>query len=93
MDASLFELSSLQHLLKDLLARELRVDPQGLDADRPFTQYGLDSIAALGIVGELEDRLSVELNATLLWDCPTINALAAHLRTLSPQGAMVMLAA
>lgn len=75
----------LQQLLVTLLARELRIDPHSVDGDRPFTHYGLDSIAALTIAGDLEDTLSVELASTLLWDCPTVNSLAAHLGGMLPR--------
>jgi len=39
----------------------------------------LDSVAAVGLAGELEDWLDVELPATILWDYPTIAALAEYL--------------
>lgn len=73
------DLSQLQSLLVKLLARELRLKPEEVEADKPFTQYGLDSIAALTIAGDLEEELSIELESTVLWDCPTVEALAQHL--------------
>jgi acyl carrier protein len=74
-----FEFPDLERLLSTLLARELRLDVATIEGDRPFTHYGLDSLAALTIAGDLEERLSVELESTLLWDCPTVDTLAAHL--------------
>ncbi|NML17997.1 acyl carrier protein [Azohydromonas caseinilytica] len=76
------DLSDLQQLLVKLLARELRLAPEAVEADKPFTQYGLDSIAALTIAGDLEEELSIELESTVLWDCPTVTALAQHLSGL-----------
>ena len=80
-NANSFEFPELQSLLVKLLARELRVDPRSIDVNRPFTQYGLDSIAAVTLVGDLEDALSIELSSTLLWDYPTVNAMAVRLRS------------
>lgn len=79
------DLSDVQQLLAKLLARELRLPPENIDADKPFTQYGLDSIAALTIAGDLEDQLAIELEPTVLWDCPTLSALAQHLDYLLRQ--------
>jgi len=80
--ATSFELPELQRLMVTLLAKELRLDAKAIDVNRPFTQYGLDSIAAVTVVGDLEDALSLELPSTLLWDCPTVNAMAVHLRAM-----------
>jgi acyl carrier protein len=55
------------------------VAPAQLDTAQPFAAFGLDSIAAVGLAGELEDWLDVELPATILWDYPTIAALAEYL--------------
>ncbi|WP_085314307.1 acyl carrier protein [Derxia lacustris] len=71
--------TSLRSLLADLLGRELRIPPHEVDPARALTSYGLDSIAALTVSGELEERLGLELEPTLLWDCPTIDAIADHL--------------
>lgn len=60
------------------------VDIAGIDAgdirgDVPFTDYGVDSMLAVQIVEVLNQRLSVELTTTSLFDHPTIDALVAHL--------------
>jgi acyl carrier protein len=62
-----------------LLSRELKMPQSEVKLDIPLTQYGLDSIAALTIAGELEDKFGLELPSTLLWDYPTINDLAKYL--------------
>jgi hypothetical protein len=45
----------------------------------PLTRYGLDSIDAVTIVGDLEDSLDLELPSTLFWDYPTIEKSAQYL--------------
>jgi 8-amino-7-oxononanoate synthase len=65
--------------LIERVAALVGVAPNELDTAQPFAVFGLDSIAAVGLSGELEDWLGVELPATILWDYPTIAALAEHL--------------
>lgn len=50
-----------------------------IDIDTPLMEMGLDSIAGTGFVGDLESELKVELPPTLLFNYPTVNALAAYL--------------
>lgn len=82
-------LAALRGTLSGLLSKELRLRADEVRTDRPFTEYGLDSMAALTIAGELEERYAIELPATLLWDCPTIDHLSqrmhAMLSTRGPQ--------
>lgn len=82
MSTPLRDPTELRQMLATALARELRIDPQRIDRDRPFTQYGLDSVAILTIACDLEDVLPFELDSTVLWDCPTVNLLAARLEEL-----------
>lgn len=70
----------LRGTLVDLLSREWRIPAEKVDCDRPLTEYGLDSITALTVSGELEDMLGIELPTTLLWDCPTVNSIAGFLQ-------------
>lgn len=57
----------------------LEVAPQELDARRPISSYGLDSISAVTLSVQLEEALGIELDTALLWDRPTIETLAEHL--------------
>ena len=56
-----------------------------IDHDRPLFDVGLDSLGAMELMVELEERFSVELPPTLLYDHPTISKLAAYFA--SPDGA------
>jgi acyl carrier protein len=47
--------------------------------DTPFADYGLDSLAAVELSGELEDWLGLELTPILAWNYPTPQRLAQHL--------------
>ncbi|KST62478.1 acyl carrier protein [Mastigocoleus testarum] len=61
------------------LAELLEVEPDEVDPTLPFDSYGLDSSAAVGLTGDLEDWLGHKLDPTLLYDYPTVEALAKHL--------------
>lgn len=61
------------------VADELGLTPAEVEPDRPFLSYGLNSIQAMMLVGDLETRLGRPLPPTLVWDHPTVAALAAHL--------------
>lgn len=61
------------------VAEMVAVDPDEIDITEPFSRFGLDSIAAAGLSGDLEDWLNRRLPPTLVWDYPTIELLAQHL--------------
>ena len=61
------------------IARELELDPDKIDVHQPLSRYGLDSLAAVGLSGELEVWLGRELPPDLLTSLPTIEALAHSL--------------
>ena len=64
----------VQNWIVNYLAELLEVDPDSIDVKIPFDRYGLDSSAAIGMTGELEDWLGTEIDPTLLYDYPTVEA-------------------
>lgn len=56
-----------------------KVSPEEVDIDEPFANFGLNSIDAVSLSGDLEEILGCGLSATLLWDFPTIRELSAYL--------------
>ena len=65
--------------IRSVLARELHTPESELDTDRPFIELGLNSMMALSIRREIEQIVGLELSATMLWNHPTVDLLAAHL--------------
>lgn len=61
------------------LSEELGCGSHELDAREPFESFGLSSRMAVGITGDLEDFLNRPLEPVLLWEYPTVEALARHL--------------
>lgn len=70
--------------LVEHLARALKLPPAKIDTTLPLTSYGLDSVAAITLSGDLEDWLGCTLPGTVVWDHPTIDALAHHLSDPRP---------
>ena len=78
--------SELQTGLRAILARELYLAENELDLDRPFAEYGLNSVMAMSVRRDTELFVGIELSATMLFNYPTIVALAEHLaKKVSPQ--------
>ena len=48
-----------------------------IDAGMPLSGVGMDSLSAIEIRNVLEEQFSLPLPATLLYDCPTLDSLAA----------------
>ncbi|MFB4295804.1 type I polyketide synthase [Actinomadura sp. NTSP31] len=50
-----------------------------VDPHRPFSEFGLSSQEAVALSGELEELTGLEVPATVVWEQPTIAALASWL--------------
>lgn len=55
------------------------VDQDQVHRETPFAEYGLDSLAAVELSGELEDWLGLQLTPVLSWNYPTPARLARYL--------------
>lgn len=67
--------------LTDKVAGYLRLPSEQIDRDRALAEYGLDSVYAMTLCGDIEDSLGIEVEPTLAWDYPTINAMSEFLQT------------
>jgi acyl-CoA synthetase (AMP-forming)/AMP-acid ligase II/acyl carrier protein len=65
-------------MLKWLLNR-LSMEPTDVARDRPFAEFGVDSLTAVELSKELEDAFQVPLPAIVAWNYPTPAALARYL--------------
>jgi acyl carrier protein len=61
------------------LAATLGTTAEAIDPREPFAGYGLDSLKAVALAGDLETWLGRRLPATLAYDYPTVEELARHL--------------
>jgi len=74
-----FTTVEIENWLVTYMSELLDVEPNKIDRTIPFEDYGIDSTGALGIVGDLEEWLNLELKHTLLYKYPTVEILSKNL--------------
>jgi acyl-CoA synthetase (AMP-forming)/AMP-acid ligase II/acyl carrier protein len=79
------EREAIRRALRALLADLLEVDPSAIDPQEPLAAHGIDSLKAVAFASEIQARLGFALSVTLLWEYPTLDALADYIAcVLSP---------
>lgn len=68
----------VQHL-RELVARIFGLDSQTVETTRPLREIGLDSLLAVELRNAVGREVEKSLPASLLFDYPTVDALADHL--------------
>ncbi len=86
MHAETMDAQAVHAFLLDEIRRALHPDDAPPDGDTSFSAMGLDSMTQVTLIGRLEEYLGLELDPTLAYDYPTINALAGKLEALLAQG-------
>ena len=61
------------------VAGYLNVAPNTIDIDTPLADCGIDSIMAMTLCADLECERGLAVNTTIVWDHPTIDAIANYL--------------
>ena len=61
------------------IASVVNLAPGRIDIHQTFDNYGLDSLQAVSLSGDLENWLNREISPTVVWDYPTVEVLARHL--------------
>jgi thioester reductase-like protein len=80
----------LRGRLVALLADALNMEAANVDLDQPLLYFGLDSVQAVQIAGELERIVGVELPPTLLFEHPDVRALARAIAAIGVTGTSAM---
>jgi acyl carrier protein len=68
----------LETYLQEQVAHVLKLSPSRIDPHKSFGSFGLDSLMALEFRNRLEAGLNQSFSATMVWNHPTVTALAAH---------------
>lgn len=71
--------TSVREWLVEQITRLTGLLPADVDITQPFSAYGLDSVAAAALSGELAHWLGRAIAPTVTWDYPTIKLLARYL--------------
>ncbi|WP_433755129.1 acyl carrier protein [Nocardia sp. CA-135398] len=53
--------------------------PHEVDPTTPLAELGMDSVSAVSLCGEIEDRWPLDLDPTMVFDYPTIADIADYL--------------
>ncbi|MDZ7965814.1 MAG: beta-ketoacyl synthase N-terminal-like domain-containing protein [Nostoc sp. DedSLP03] len=79
IDRELPTTKTIKDWLVSWLTRQLSLAETVIDIHQPFSYYGLGSVEAMILVGDLESWLGHSLTPTLVWNYPSIAALAQYL--------------
>ncbi|MFC8349609.1 acyl carrier protein [Streptomyces sp. NPDC057280] len=71
--------AALRGWLTARLALYLDRPEASLDDRTPLVAYGMDSVTALSLCGDLEDEHGLIVDPNLVWDHPTIADIVDHL--------------
>jgi len=81
LDFALYDRTTadLEQWLTDRVAFHLHRPAEEIDPTTPLADYGIDSVAAIGICGEIEEHHRLPVSPTIAYDFPTVRAISAHL--------------
>lgn len=65
--------------IKEYLAELLEIEPSEIDENYEFERFGINSSAAVSLVGDLEEWLGFELSPSLFFEFNTISQVSQHL--------------
>lgn len=73
------EIADIRTWLIERVAEYTQREIDDVDPAVKLTRYRFDSIYALSLCGDIEDKYGIEVDPTLVWDYPTIDAIAQYL--------------
>ena len=62
------------------LAHYRQLPEESISSQAPLADYGLDSLLAVSLCGDIEDHLQVVLDPAVVWNHPSIDALVGYLQ-------------
>lgn len=77
--AAASEYQQLVDWLTEKVAGYVNVSPAAIGTDTPLADCGIDSTSALTLCADLLDEKGFDVETTIVWDYPTIEAIATHL--------------
>ncbi len=71
--------TSIQEWITQWLIKELKLNGQRINPEQPFSSYGIDSVTAVSLSGDLQQWTGLSLDPNLVYDFPTMSALTKYL--------------
>lgn len=71
--------AQISNWIKQYMAELLEVEVSEIDETYEFDRFGLNSSAAVSLIGDLEEWLDHELSPSLFFEFNTIDSVSAHL--------------
>ncbi|MGE4048180.1 MAG: SDR family NAD(P)-dependent oxidoreductase [Acetobacteraceae bacterium] len=71
----------IEEILRQTVAKSLRLRPEEVEPETSFAEFGADSIISVDLVREINAALGIELKTTALFNYATIRALGAYIQT------------
>jgi acyl carrier protein len=69
--------------IRDYLIRSLGLGRDVVDDDTYFSDYGVDSMFAVVMTGDIREWIKKDISPTALYEYPTVNQLADHVAALA----------
>ena len=79
MTADASEYQEIADWLTIKVAGYLNVPPDTIGIDTPLADCGIDSVLAMTLCADLQCEKGFAVETTIVWDYPTIDAIAAYL--------------
>jgi acyl carrier protein len=73
------EYQELVEWLTIKVAGYVNVSPDAIDIDTPLADSGIDSVSAMELCVDLQREKGFDVETTIVWDYPTIDAIAGYL--------------
>lgn len=64
---------------REELAQMMGVEPESIDVNANFETLRLNSIHAMQMLDELEDRLNISISPIVFWDNPSLSAFCKYI--------------
>lgn len=78
----LHSLAEIRSWLRERVAFYLDQPGESIEPDVPLTDYGMNSIYGVSILGDIEDEFGVEFETIPTWTHPSINHIAKYLESM-----------
>ncbi len=71
--------SHVKEALRNCIGSSLKIKSEQIENDRRFSDYGVDSIIAVQLINQINKRLEIILQTTVLFDYSTLDQLAKYI--------------